>query len=101
MDLVEDTGNLNFVVESLPFRCARRRRQGSRLQPHSGRKAAGCAGEVQADHTTLELQCIDRIYLSVYVPLLQTGSPGVAILPQNLRGNPGRSYPNPPRSQAL
>ena len=33
--------------------------------------------EVVADHTTLELECIDRMYLNVYVPLLQTSS-GVA-----------------------
>ena len=33
--------------------------------------------DVVADHTTLELECVDRMYLNVYVPLLQTAG-GVA-----------------------
>ena len=28
------------------------------------------AGEVLAEHTTLELECVDRMYLNVYVPVL-------------------------------
>ena len=32
---------------------------------------ARSAGEVLAEHTRLELECIDRMYLNVYVPLLQ------------------------------
>ena len=28
------------------------------------------AAEVLAEHTTLELECIDRMYLNVYVPML-------------------------------
>ena len=34
------------------------------------------AGDVLAQHTTLELECIDRMYLNVYVPLLQSGGAG-------------------------
>ena len=30
--------------------------------------------EVLSGHTTLELECVDRLYLNVYVPLLQTGA---------------------------
>ena len=30
------------------------------------------AAEVLAEHTTLELECIDRLYLNVYVALLQS-----------------------------
>ena len=30
--------------------------------------------EVLAEHTTLELECVDRMYLNVYVPVLQTGA---------------------------
>ena len=30
------------------------------------------AAEVVAEHTTLELECIDRMYLNVYVPMLQS-----------------------------
>ena len=33
---------------------------------------ARSVAEVLADHTTLELECVDRMYLNVYVPLLQT-----------------------------
>ena len=32
---------------------------------------ARSVAEVLADHTTLELECVDRMYLNVYVPLLQ------------------------------
>ena len=32
------------------------------------------AAEALAEHTTLELECIDRMYLNVYVPVLQTGA---------------------------
>ena len=32
------------------------------------------AAEVLDEHTTLELECIDRMYLNVYVPMLQTGA---------------------------
>ena len=40
-----------------------------------------------SDHTTLELECIDRLYLNVYVPLLQTGA-GVSHFFRHIRGNP-------------
>ena len=33
---------------------------------------ARTVAEVLADHTTLELECVDRMYLNVYQPLLQT-----------------------------
>ncbi len=35
---------------------------------------ARSAGEVLAEHPTLELECIDRMYLNVYVPMLQAGA---------------------------
>ena len=38
---------------------------------------ARTVAEVLADHTTLELECVDRMYLNVYMPLLQTAG-GVA-----------------------
>ena len=28
--------------------------------------------EVLAEHVTLEMECIDRMYLNLYVPMLQT-----------------------------
>ena len=37
-------------------------------------KIARSVAEVLSDHTALELECIDRLYLNVYVPLLQTGA---------------------------
>ena len=33
---------------------------------------ARTVADVLSDHTTLELECVDRMYLNVYVPLLQT-----------------------------
>ena len=39
--------------------------------------------DVLADHTTLELECVDRMYLNVYVPLLQTPA-GVAYYPRDV-----------------
>ena len=32
------------------------------------------AAEALAEHTMLELECIDRMYLNIYVPVLQTGA---------------------------
>ncbi len=48
---------------------------------------ARSAGEVLAEHTTLELECIDRMYLNVYVPMLQSGA-GTAYFFRKVRGNP-------------
>ena len=31
------------------------------------------AAEVVAEHTTLTLECIDRMYLNLYGPMLQSG----------------------------
>ena len=48
---------------------------------------ARTAAEVLDEHTTLELECIDRMYLNVYVPVLQTGA-GASYFFRQLRGNP-------------
>ena len=48
---------------------------------------ARSAGEVLADQTTLELECVDRMYLNVYAPMLQTGA-GAAWFFRKLRGKP-------------
>ena len=48
---------------------------------------ARTAAEVLAEHTTLELECIDRMYLNVYVPMLQSGA-GAACFFRRIRGNP-------------
>ena len=45
------------------------------------------AADVLAEHTTLELECIDRMYLNVYVPMLQSGA-GAAYFFRRIRGNP-------------
>ena len=44
-------------------------------------------GEILRDHTTLEVQSIDRMYLNVYVPGLQYES-GVAAFFRSLSGLP-------------
>ena len=59
-------------------------------RPSTGARAmnvARSAGEVLAEHTTLELECIDRMYLNVYVPMLQAGA-GAAWFFRKVRGNP-------------
>ena len=43
-----------------------------------------------AEHTTLELECIDRMYLNLYVPLLQSGA-GTSYFFRKIRGNPAPS----------
>ena len=48
---------------------------------------ARSAGEVLAHHTSLELECIDRMCLNAYVPLLQSGG-GTAAFFRGVRGNP-------------
>ena len=48
---------------------------------------ARSVAEVLDEHTTLELECIDRLYLNVYVPLLQSPA-GVAYFFRHVRGHP-------------
>src|SRR6266571_4595466 len=55
-------------------------------------KAANAAGTVTAaqvldGHVTLDLECLDRVYLNGYVPNLQVGGQVVTFLTQHL-GNP-------------
>jgi len=44
-----------------------------------------CVAEVLREHSTLELECIDRMYLNLYVPILQR-EPGVAYFWRKHRG---------------
>ena len=48
---------------------------------------ARSVAEVLSRHTMLTLECIDRMYLNVYVPLLQTGA-GAAHFFREIRGRP-------------
>ena len=48
---------------------------------------ARTAAEVLDDHTALELECIDRMHLNVYAPVLQTGAEASYSFCQ-VRGNP-------------
>ena len=50
-------------------------------------KVAQSAAEVLAGHTTLELRCIDRMYLNLYVPLVQSAA-GASHFFRTVRGNP-------------
>ncbi len=43
--------------------------------------------EAISDHVTLEVECVDRLYLNLYQPLLQTPG-GAAHFFRNVRGNP-------------
>ena len=48
---------------------------------------ARTAAEVLAEHATLELECVDRMYLNAYVPILQTCG-GAAWFFRKVRGKP-------------
>ena len=50
-------------------------------------KVARSVAEVLSRHTTLTLECVDRMYLNVYVPLLQAGA-GVAHFFRKMHGRP-------------
>jgi hypothetical protein len=47
--------------------------------------------DVLDGHVTLDIQCLDRIYLNAYVPILQTSSQVVAFL----SGHLGFPFPSP------
>ena len=48
-------------------------------------KVARSVAEVLSQHTTLALECIDRLYLNVYVPVLQRAA-GAAYFFRKMRG---------------
>ena len=52
---------------------------------------ARSVADVLSDHVTLEVECIDRMYLNLYVPKLQYEGGVVGFF----RGHRGR--PSPPR----
>ena len=47
--------------------------------------------EILRDHVTLEVECMDRIYLNGYVPKLQTGGQLVTFIMERL----GKPIPSP------
>ena len=48
-------------------------------------KVTRSAAEILSQHTTLTLECIDRLYLNVYVPVLQRAA-GAAYFFRKVRG---------------
>ena len=48
-------------------------------------KVARSVAEILSEHTTLALECIDRLYLNVYVPVLQRAA-GAAYFFRKMRG---------------
>jgi hypothetical protein len=56
-------------------------------------------GEILADHVSLEVSCVDRIYVNGYVPKLQTSGQLVYFLSEHL-GNPLASPALPGRPWA-
>ncbi len=48
-------------------------------------KVARSVAEILSEHTTLALECIDRLYLNVYVPVLQRAA-GAAYFFRSIRG---------------
>lgn len=52
-------------------------------------KVARTAAEVLSEHVSLTLECLDQMYLNVYVPVLQRGA-GAAWFLRDVRGAGGR-----------
>ena len=52
------------------------------------------AGELLDGHSVLDVECLDRIYLNAYVPVLQSSGQVVAFMTQHL-GKPVPSAPFP------
>ena len=48
-------------------------------------KVARSVAEILSQHTTLVLECIDRLHLNVYVPVLQSAA-GAAYFFRKIRG---------------
>ncbi|MYH29413.1 MAG: hypothetical protein F4018_05575 [Acidobacteria bacterium] len=48
-------------------------------------KVARSVAQILSEHTTLALECIDRLYLNVYVPVLQRAA-GAAYFFRTMRG---------------
>jgi hypothetical protein len=49
------------------------------------------AGELLDGHTALDIECLDRVYLNAYVPILQSSGQVVAFMTQHL----GMPIPSP------
>ena len=49
------------------------------------------AGELLDGHSVLDIECLDRIYLNAYVPILQSSGQVVAFMTQHL----GKPIPSP------
>ena len=49
------------------------------------------AGELLDGHTVLDIECLDRVYLNAYVPVLQSSGQVVAFMTQHL----GMPIPSP------
>jgi len=49
------------------------------------------AGELLDGHTVLDIECLDRVYLNAYVPILQSSGQVVAFMTQHL----GKPIPSP------
>src|ERR1700732_688534 len=47
--------------------------------------------ELLDGHVLLDIECLDRIYLNAYVPILQSSGQGVAFMTQHL----GKPIPSP------
>src|SRR5487761_484684 len=45
--------------------------RGGRRRPEPDMTVARCVADVLREHVTLEVECIDRMYLNLYVPTLQ------------------------------
>ena len=51
-------------------------------------KVARSVSEILSQYTTLALECVDRLYLNVYVPVLQRAA-GAAYFFRKMRGSRG------------
>ncbi len=61
--------------------------RGTPVKPEPTMSVSQSVATILADHVTLEVECLDRLYLNIYVPQLQR-VPGVLRFFRDHRGQP-------------
>src|SRR6058998_3194362 len=85
---LRSSGQQRDAIDSLPItRQAGGRSARDRHRPEPAMSLPRTVAEVLREHVTLEVECIDRMYLNAYVPGLQYES-GVAAFFRRHRGQP-------------
>src|ERR671930_1488658 len=96
------SGRIDAVTRCVPVWAARGRGVALRpVRPEPVMTLPRCVADVLADHVTLEVECIDRLYLNVYVPELQRVGQVVGFLTRHLGFEIASTALVAPMSEAL